>query len=211
MDIVVIDDGSADDTAQQARDLGVCVVSLPINLGYGAALQTGYKHAVSKGYEYLVQMDSDGQHDPRFIKPMLQAVQAGEADIVIGSRFLGQCGYRFSRVRWIGVLLFRGIIYAATGLRITDPTSGFQAMRRQVFSVCASAAYPVDYPDADVIILLCRLGLTVKEMPVTMYPSSRSSLHAGLKPVYYVFKMLLSILMIALSGPARHGDHEASL
>jgi len=205
-DVVVVDDGSADETAAEARAAGATVVRLPINSGYGTALQTGYKFAVRNGYAVVGQIDADGQHQARYLREMLDALDAQNADVVIGSRFLGRDGhYRPSAARKLGIALFSRIASLVTRQRITDPTSGFQVMRVDVARFFCSDVYPNDYPDADILILLHRSGFVVREVPVQMRPSTNASMHSGHKSIYYVYKMLLSILVTVLRGTKAEG------
>ena len=199
-DILVIDDGSMDRTARVAEKAGALVIRLPFNMGYGAALQTGFKYALLKRYRYVVQMDADGQHDPDSIKDLLAEVEKENADVVIGSRFLGGSSeYKASGVRRMGMSLFRKITSVIIGQPVTDPTSGFQALNRDAIRFYASRYYPADYPDADVMIMLHRAGLRIREIPVRMYPRKQGqSMHSGLKPVYYIFKMFLSMFVTLL-------------
>jgi glycosyltransferase involved in cell wall biosynthesis len=198
-DIIVVSDGSTDGTAKEAKVLGARVIELPFNLGYGAALQTGFKYALKQGYRYAVQMDADGQHDPSAIRALIEPIVKGDADMTLGSRFLGSGNYKASFARRTGMILFSIIIRLITGKKVTDPTSGFQAMNKKVMEFYASDAYPTDYPDADVIIMLHRRGFTFKEVPVTMKRlSGKVSMHSGLKPFYYTFKMFLSIFVTLL-------------
>ncbi|HXX34054.1 MAG TPA: glycosyltransferase family 2 protein [Thermodesulfobacteriota bacterium] len=203
VDVLVIDDGSTDDGRQRAMEAGAKVISHPFNLGYGSALQTGYKYVLKKGYETVVQMDGDGQHDPSFISDLLAVVQRGEADIAIGSRFLkkeegggsGPC-YQVPFTRRLGMKLFGEITSLLIRQQVTDSTSGYQAMDRRVLEWVSGDKFPVDYPDADVIIMLYRAGFQIKEVPVRMVESpGKKSMHSGWKPLYYVFKMFLSILV----------------
>jgi len=198
-DVVVVDDGSNDDTAGEAKAAGARVIELPFNLGYGAALQTGFKYALDKGYEFAVQMDADGQHDPLSIEALISPVLKDEVDVVIGSRFLDKGNYKAPFVRRMGMYFFGIITSVVTGRRITDPTSGFQALNKKVMEFYASDAYPADYPDADVIIMLYRQGFRFKEVPVIMHNAAKRSMHGGiLKPLYYIFKMMLSIFVTLL-------------
>ena len=198
-DIVVVDDGSNDSTASEARAAGARVIELPFNLGYGATLQTGFKYALDRGYEFAVQMDADGQHDPMSIKTLIEPVIADEVDVTIGSRFMDKGNYKAPFVRRMGMYFFGIITSVLTGRRITDPTSGFQALNKKVMEFYASDAYPVDYPDADVIIMLHRQGFRFKEVPVIMHNAAKRSMHGGiLKPMYYIFKMMLSIFVTLL-------------
>lgn len=197
-DVVVINDCSRDSTAAVARQAGAVVVSHPFNMGYGAAIQTGYKYAREKGYDLLVQLDADGQHDPSCIPALLSPVIAGEADIAIGSRFLGN-SYRPPFARRVGMALFRRIVSTVTGMFVTDTTSGYQAFNRDVIRFFATDIFPVDYPDADMLIMLHRAGFRLTEVPVRMFENSEGkSMHSGLKPIYYMFKMLLSIFVTLL-------------
>ncbi len=201
-DVVVINDASTDRTAEVARAAGATVISLPINLGYGGAVQTGFKFAVRKGYDAVVLMDADGQHDPECVPTLLKALE--DADFVLGSRFLGECRYRVSLPRRIGMWLFGTIVRRVTRQPITDPTSGFQALRREVVAFLADDHYPVDFPDADVLILLHRAGFRIKEVPVVMHQRVfGESMHSHLKAVYYVFKMSLSVLATLLRAIPR--------
>ena len=198
-DILVVNDGGKDRTEEIARELGARVISLPYNMGYGAALQTGFKYALKKGYEYAVQIDADGQHDPKDIPKLLDVVLSGKADVVIGSRFLNGGKYKAPAVRRLGMLFFARLTSLIIGEKITDPTSGYQAINKNGLQFYAGDYYPVDFPDADVIIMLHRAGLKIKEIPVIMYPSVQGkSMHSGLKPVYYIFKMFLSIFVTLL-------------
>jgi glycosyltransferase involved in cell wall biosynthesis len=191
--VVVVNDCSRDETVPAARQAGAIVVSHPFNMGYGAAIQTGYKYARDKGFDYLVQLDADGQHDPACIPALLAPVFAGTADIAIGSRFLGN-SYRPPLARRLGMALFRRIVSLVTDRSVTDTTSGFQAFNRDVIRFFATDIFPVDYPDADMLIMLHRAGFCLTEVPVRMYENSEGkSMHSGLKPFYYMFKMLLSI------------------
>lgn len=192
--VVVVDDGSSDGTARAALDAGATVVPLPCNMGYGVALQTGYKYAVEKNVRYLVQLDSDGQHDPAGIPRLLDRVRSGRCDLCIGSRFLEGDTYRIPFGRRAGMYLFRRVATLLVGNTITDPTSGFQAMNRRVLDFFCRDIYPTDYPDTDVLILLHRHGFRVSEAPVVMRASATGrSIHAGARPFYYVFKMALGI------------------
>ncbi|MBU1863830.1 MAG: glycosyltransferase family 2 protein [Candidatus Omnitrophica bacterium] len=199
LDIVTVNDGSTDKTKYAAEVAGSKVLTLPFNLGYGVALQTGYKYALESDYQYVVQLDADGQHDPQYIQALLHEVESGAADVSIGSRFLAERAYKVTTVRRLGMLIFGSLASIITKRRISDPTSGYQAINRSVLHFYASDVYPCDYPDADVIILLHFAGFKVKEVPVKMFASKKlKSMHGGFKPVYYIFKMFLSILVTLL-------------
>ncbi|PLX98705.1 MAG: glycosyl transferase family 2 [Desulfuromonas sp.] len=198
-DILVIDDGSQDDTAELARSAGARVVSHPFNMGYGVAIQTGYKYALMNNYEYVVQVDGDGQHEPDSILDVLHPVILGEADFALGSRFLGTKCYVPSFSRKIGMFVFRKIVSIIIRKRISDCTSGFLAFNRHVMLFFVKDIFPCDYPDADVLISLHRAGFKIKEVAVEMHENTQGrSMHSGLSPLYYTFKMLLSILVVLL-------------
>jgi glycosyltransferase involved in cell wall biosynthesis len=205
LDVLVVNDGSRDDTAALAAAHGATVVSHPFNLGYGAALQTGYKYALRHDYDYVVQMDADGQHDPAYIPRLLEPVRAGEADVVIGSRFIEASGYEMGGARTVGRVFFQRLLVWCGGPRIADPTSGLQALAKPVFRFCCSDFYPFDFPDIDVLLLLHRQGFRIHEIPVTMAPSppARKPMHAGLRAVYYPYKMLLSTFRSWLTPRAK--------
>jgi len=178
LDILVIDDGSSDNTALRAREKKALVVSLPFNLGYGAALQTGFIYAVDNNYDYLIHLDADGQHDPSSLPALFKEIKESDADIVIGSRFLKNSAYLNTFSRKIGVYIFRSIIKLITKQDITDPTSGFQALKRKAFKLY-SEIYPSDFPDADVIIASYFCSFKIKEIPVKIYPKpSGKSMHS---------------------------------
>ncbi|MBN1400121.1 MAG: glycosyltransferase family 2 protein [Anaerolineae bacterium] len=204
VDVVVIDDYSSDDTASVARAWGAHVVSLPCNLGYGGAIQTGFKYAVERGYDYAVMLDADGQHDPLYIPALLQPVLRAEADVAIGSRFLGSMTYNAGWLKRTGMAVFAAIATRFTRRRVTDPTSGYQAMNRRVLCFFARENYPSDYPDADTLLTLYYSGFRVQEVPVRIRERLAGvSMHSSWKVIYYIFKMLLSILMILVRHKTR--------
>ena len=202
LDILVIDDGSTDATPRLAKNSGATVVSLPFNMGYGAALKTGFKYAARNDYEYVIHMDADGQHDPQSVPALLSEIQKGQTDIVIGSRFLTNSGYPLTLPKRIGIKIFKAITKSIIKQPVTDPTSGFQALDRDAFHFFIKN-YPSDYPDADVIINSYLSGLRIKEIPVYIYPRAfGKSMHSGFKPSYYIFKMFLSIFVTLLRKPS---------
>jgi glycosyltransferase involved in cell wall biosynthesis len=194
VDVLVVDDGSHDDTAEAARRAGARVVSHVFNLGYGAALQTGYRVAEREGRPWVVQLDADGQHDPADVPRLVAPLRADAADVVIGSRFVAPSAYRMGAARGAGRVFFGAVLRACGGPRIADPTSGFQALARPAFLLCCADFYPSDFPDVDVLLWLHRHGLRIVEVPVAMAPSppGRLPMHAGLTAVYYAYKMLLA-------------------
>ena len=204
MDVLVVDDYSTDKTAELAGRMGAQVISLPCNLRYGGAVQTGFKYAVQEGYDFAVMMDADGQHDPQGIPELLRVVENGDADVALGSRFLGRADYALSRVRRLAMSGFAKVVSWATKQPITDPTSGFQALNADVLSFLARDNYPTDFPDADLLMLLGFAGFRIQEVPIVVRDRmSGTSMHAGLKPIYYMLKMLFSILMVLLRQGTR--------
>jgi glycosyltransferase involved in cell wall biosynthesis len=198
-DLLVVNDGSRDNTAAVAVAAGATVVSHAFNMGYGVTIQTGYKYALEQGYAYLVQLDGDGQHDPTFIPQLLAPVLADNTDFALGSRFLDQNSYRPSFTRRLGILFFRKLVSILIGREITDPTSGYQAFNRAVIRFFATDIFPCDYPDADMLITLNLAGFRIREVPVRMFANAAgTSMHSGIKPLYYMFKMCLSILVTLL-------------
>jgi glycosyltransferase involved in cell wall biosynthesis len=207
VDILVVSDASTDRTAELAESSGATVVRLPCHLGYGGAVQTGFKYAVASGYEYIIQIDADGQHDPDSAAALLAPVIAGRADVAIGSRFLGELGYRIPVGRRVGMRFFARVATLITGQRFSDPTSGYQVMNRKAFNYFSRDNYPSDFPDADAIVSLVLAGFRVVEVPVRMLPRAKGvSMHSNLGAIYYVSKMILSILMVALRGSAKRSD-----
>jgi glycosyltransferase involved in cell wall biosynthesis len=198
-DVLVVDDGSTDSTVADAANAGAAVLSLPLNSGYGAALQTGYKFGVRAGYATIGQIDADGQHRAEYLTEMLEALEQQDADVIVGSRFLGHDGhYKPSLARALGIGLFARLTSLITHEQVSDPTSGFQLMRSRVARLFCSDVYPTDYPDADILILLHRTGYRVREIPVQMRSSSGKSMHSVHSGPYYVYKMLLSIFVALL-------------
>lgn len=196
-DPLVVDDGSADETAALARAAGAEVLRLPFNLGIGGAMQSGYVYACENDYDVAVQVDGDGQHDPREIAALLDRLQADrELNMVSGSRFLDPegRGYRSSPLRRVGIRLFAGIVSAITRQRVTDPTSGFRMTDRRAIELFARD-YPHDYPEVEAILLVHAHGLRSCEAPVTMSPrlAGRSAI-SSTQSVYYMVKVLLAVL-----------------
>lgn len=194
-EVLVVDDGSTDDTACAAGKCGAYVVSLPYNCGIGVAMQTGYLFAADHGYDIAVQVDGDGQHDPEEVTSLIQPILDQTSDMVVGSRFLGTNGYKSSAARRLGIVWLAGFLSAVTRSRVTDPTSGFRAASREVVRVFATD-YPTDYPEPEVIPLLHRMGFRIVEVPVTMHhrQAGRSSITV-LRSVYYMVKVTLAIMV----------------
>ena len=204
-DVVVVDDGSDDSTAEKAQTAGAHVLSHPYTMGYGTALQTGYKYALENDYDYVIQMDGDGQHDARYLPALLEEIRLGSCDIVIGSRFLNGngAGYLVPLEKRLGMVLFSAVASAILNQRVSDPTSGLQALDRRALTYCASDVYPFDFADADVLVMLYLAGLRIGEVPVTMRASNNDksrylSMYSVFTPIYYLFRMGLSIGMSLL-------------
>jgi glycosyltransferase involved in cell wall biosynthesis len=193
--VIVVDDGSTDRTAEVARASGAKVISLPFNLGIGGAVQTGFRYAWEQGFDVAVRADGDGQHDPAELDAILEPVLADEADIAVGSRFIGGDGYRSSRSRRIGIRLLAWIVSALTRQKVTDPTSGFQAANRLGIRLFA-ADYPHDYPEAEATVMVFKHRLRMTEVPVAMRAreSGQSSITA-VRSVYYMVKVVLAIFV----------------
>ena len=201
VDILIVNDGSRDATAKVAKAAGVAVVSHPVNLGVGGALQTGFRYAVEHGYEIGVQLDADGQHDPAYLAVLLEPVLSGKADVSIGSRYVEQTGYRAPLNRRLGMLFFSGIVHLALKQRITDTTSGFRAYNLAVMQVCQHD-FPKDFPDAPLLIALARRGFRLTEVAVVMRErQAGQSFYTLGKQLYYPYKNLLASLMAFIRRP----------
>ena len=168
LDIVVVDDGSTDGTAAAAAAAGASVVSLPFNLGIGGAVQTGFKYALERGYDVAVRLDGDGQHDPTELPKLLEPLGRDEADVVVGSRFAGgERDYRPPLARRAGIRWFAHLVSLLTRQKLTDTTSGFQAVNARGIRLFA-ADYPHDYPEVEAAVMVVRHRLRIKEVPVRM-------------------------------------------
>ena len=194
-DVLVVNDGSPDETSAAARNAGAIVLDLPCNLGIGGAVQTGFLYARDHGYDVVVRIDGDGQHEVEDIPKVLEPILAGRADAAIGSRFLGKTEYRGSIPRIFGIRFFRFLVNLTTGYRVTDPTSGFFAINRRLVAFY-SEHYPSDYPEVDAYILMHRMKARTVEVPVRMYDRAegKSSITA-FRAVYYMVKVTLSYLI----------------
>lgn len=199
-DVLVINDCSIDDTLKILEELGTNYISTPFNMGYSGALQLGFKYAVKHNYEYVLQFDGDGQHIASEAVKMFNKAQKGKFDIVIGSRFINNYGYKHSLMRKIGTYLFVSSIKFFCKQEISDPTSGFQLLNRRVFTRYSNMGEYPDYPDANLIIQMLSEGYKITEIPVVMRERIYgTSMHSGIiKPVKYMIKMFYSILIILL-------------
>ncbi len=204
LDLLVIDDGSLDPTAKEAKEEKVNVISLPFNLGIGGAVQTGFQYALAFHYDLVVQVDGDGQHDVRYVEKLLNPLIQDKADLVLGSRFIKPfLGYRSSFIRRVGILFFAYLISFLTRYKITDSTSGFRAFNRKCILIF-SKNYPHDYPEPESIVVAKRSGLRLIEIPVEMRKrySGYSSIRY-LMTLYYMVKVTFAILLCMLKNKPR--------
>jgi glycosyltransferase involved in cell wall biosynthesis len=194
-DVCVVDDGSTDATAAIAREKGAVVLRLPINLGIGAAVQTGYLWARDHAFDVAAQIDGDGQHDPKYLPAALQRLSAG-ADLVVGSRYLGSGEFQSTAVRRAGARYLSWLLGLRCSARVTDPTSGFRVAGRRAIELFA-ANYPSDYPEPEAIALAIRRGLRVEEMPVVMRGRQHGVSSIGpMRTAYYLVKVSLALLLL---------------
>jgi glycosyltransferase involved in cell wall biosynthesis len=196
LDVLVIDDGSEDGTAASAAAAGAAVVRLPFNLGIGGAVQTGFKYALEHGYDTAIRLDGDGQHDPQEIPRLLVPLARGEADVIVGSRFADGGGdYRPPFARRAGIRWFARLVSLLTGQKLTDTTSGFQAVNARAIRLFA-ADYPHDYPEVEAAVMVVRHKLRIMEVPVRMRgrETGASSITA-LRSFYYAIKVTLALLV----------------
>ncbi len=202
--VLVIDDGSTDATAREAGEAGALVVMLPFNVGIGAAVQTGFKYAFEHNFDIAVQVDGDGQHDVVYLEKLIDPIRKGTADMVIGSRFMEPfTGYRSSFIRRVGIHFFAGLISFLTGCRVTDPTSGFRACHRALFTKFIEE-YPHDFPEPEAIMAARHYGVRLMEVPVQM--RKRVKGHSSIRYVrtlYYMVKVTFAILLSMLKPQGR--------
>ena len=197
-DIAVVDDGSRDRTRDVAIAAGAAVVSHPVNMGYGAAVQTGFRYACTRKYSCVVLMDADGQHDARDAPALVRGLIEYGADVAIGSRFIAKTGYKTSIARFIGRNLFSLLTHVITHKIFIDITSGFRALNARAVEYL-SGNYPVDFPDAEVLITLLLNGFTVVEIPATFrHRTMGQSMFSLSRKLYYPFKGLLAVLVVVM-------------
>ena len=197
-DICVVDDGSSDATAAVARLAGAVVLRLPINLGIGGAVQTGYLWARAHGYDVAAQIDGDGQHDPQYLEGAVRPITDGTADVVIGSRYLGPGGFRSSALRRAGTRYLSWFLRLRCRAHVTDPTSGFRVAGPRAIELFA-ANYPSDYPEPEAIALATRHGLRVEEVPVVMRERQHGTSSIGpARTLYYLIKVSLALLLLPI-------------
>jgi hypothetical protein len=201
-DALVVDDGSTDDTDAFARQAGAKVLRLPFNIGIGGAVQTGFVYARDHGYDFLAQVDGDGQHDSLELERLIARMGEDDVDVVCGSRFLSE-DYRYPAPlsRRAGIHVFAFLLSRLVGMQVSDPTSGFRLYNHRAIQLFARE-YPHDYPEVEAVLMLHRHRLRMCEVPVRMYArgGGRSSINTG-KSAYYMVKVLLA-LFVGLGRPA---------
>ena len=194
-DYIVVNDCSTDHTLEICRENGFRVINLPVNLGIGGAVQTGYLFALRKGYDIAVQMDGDGQHDPRYLKTMETKLIQEQADMVIGSRFILREGFQSSELRRVGIRFFTGLIRLLFHQTITDSTSGMRMCNRDIIELFVKD-YPRDYPEPETVCRLIRKNRKVLEVAVKMKERTAGTSSISFRrSVYYMIKVSLAILI----------------
>ena len=202
-DYVIINDGSTDKTEKVCINAGYQVLNLPINMGIGGAVQTGYRYAKKNNYDAAVQIDGDGQHDVAFLEDMLKLLESGEADVVIGSRFVQKEGFQSSQIRRVGIRFLSILARILTGVQIRDITSGYRVVNRRFIEIYAND-YPADYPEPEAMIIAAVHGGSIKEYPVVMRERENGTSSITFKKsVYYMIKVTLAMLVRRLSFGVR--------
>lgn len=198
LDYLIINDCSSDNTEEICIQNNLCYISLPCNLGIGGAIQAGYKYALENKYEIVIQHDGDGQHDPKYLKDVIEPISQGKADVVIGSRFLNNIGFQSSRVRRIGINFLSVLIKLSAHILIKDVTSGYRAVNKKFIRLYA-IDYAQDFPEPEAIMSAALNGAVIQEVPVVMSERTygKSSINA-LKSIYYMIKVSLSIMIYRL-------------
>lgn len=194
-DYLIVNDGSTDRTEEICREKNYNFVTLPVNLGIGGGVQTGYIYAVKNDYDIAIQTDGDGQHNPEYIEKLIEPIVKGEADMTIGSRFIEKEGFQTSFMRRMGINIIKGVIKMCCGVTIKDNTSGFRASSKELTKYF-SENYAQDYPEPEAIVTSVLNGYTVKEVPVVMNEREEgvSSINAA-KSVYYMIKVSLALMI----------------
>jgi glycosyltransferase involved in cell wall biosynthesis len=195
-DVVVVDDGSTDQTRLRAEEAGARVLRLPFNVGIGGAVQAGFKYAQENDYDYMVQVDGDGQHDPTQIPLLFEAIENDGVDMICGSRFASPTGYVAPISRRTGIHIFAFLLSRFLRQPLTDPTSGFRLYNRQAIAIFARD-YPHDYPEVEAVLMLHHHRLTMREVPVRMFERGGgvSSIGGSGKSAYYMVKVLLALFV----------------
>ena len=199
VDYIIINDCSKDNTEKYCKENKYNYVSLPINLGIGGGVQTGYKYALEYGYDIAVQHDGDGQHDPSYISKVIQPIIDGQADITIGSRYINKEGFQSSKARRLGISFLSKLIKICSGAEVKDVTSGFRAVNRKYIQFYADY-YPVDYPEPEAIIAAKMNGARIQEIPVVMRERENGTSSINLKrSIYYMVKVSLAIVICRIT------------
>ena len=202
-DYIIVNDGSTDRTKQICSERGYAVLHLPINMGIGGAVQTGYRYARDNGYDIAVQIDGDGQHDVGFLENMIRYMEEEEADCVIGSRFVKKEGFQSSGLRRIGIRFLSIMGWLLTGVRLKDITSGYRLVNRRFIRIFAED-YPADYPEPEAMVITAVHGGTIREYPVVMREREGGTSSITLKKsIYYMFKVTIAMLIRRLSFGVR--------
>ncbi|KQX51920.1 glycosyltransferase family 2 protein [Paenibacillus sp. Root444D2] len=210
IDLLVINDCSKDRTSEICALNKIKVIDLPCNLGIGGAMQTGYKFAYNNNYDFAIQVDGDGQHNPSFIKDVLEPLISEAADLVIGSRYLNKEGFQSTQLRRIGIRYFSKLIQILVNQKVTDPTSGFRASNKKVIKLFAHK-YPVDYPEPESIVYLSRIGMRILEVPVIMkHRVGGESSIKSFGSLYYMIKVSLAIMLDILRKPNSFVEKEVT-
>ena len=205
VDYLVVNDCSTDESAAICASEGFSYISLPVNLGIGGGVQSGYLYAVERGYDVTVQMDGDGQHDPAYLASVVEPVARGEVDMCVGSRFITKEGFQTSAMRRAGIRLLSGLIWLLCGVRVLDVTSGFRATGRRLTEFFARN-YAQDYPEPEAIISAVLNGFRVGEAPVVMAERmGGTSSISPLRSVYYMVKVSIALVVYRLTRPRRKG------
>ena len=207
--ILVVDDASTDGTDQRARSAGADVLRLPYHLGLGGGVQAGYKLAYEFGYEYVIRVDGDGQHDPTYIPALLQTLRETGCHMVIGSRFQDGNGAYTNSVRALGIWFFRLVLRPILGKPVRDPTSGFVGVNRQALRVF-TGSFPLEYPEIEALVVLQRKRFQFQEVPCRARPrkTGRSTITA-VKSLYYIFHVLLGVFVNVLKFERRRRKDSA--
>lgn len=204
-DYVVINDGSRDETEEICLKNHYQLLNLPLNLGIGGAVQTGYRYALKNHYDIAVQIDGDGQHDIAYVEKMIEPILTGEADITIGSRFLEKEGFQSSAARRMGISFLSGLIHVLCFKKVKDVTSGFRAVNERFIKIYAES-YPNDYPEPEAIVAAIMHRGKIKEIPVVMKERMAGKSSINLKrSIYYMIKVTLAILVCRISFGVRRG------
>jgi glycosyltransferase involved in cell wall biosynthesis len=201
--VLVIDDCSRDGTIHAARSAGAEILALPHHLGLGGCVQAGYKLAFELGYEYVIRLDGDGQHDPQYIPDIYKTLRHSGCHMVIGSRFIEENGSKTSPVRTLGIRFFRLVLRPILGKPVRDPTSGFVGVNRAALEVF-SRSFPLEYPEIETLVVLQRRAFRFEEVPCRMLPrrAGRSSITA-MKSIYYIIHVLLGVFVNVLKYDGR--------